>query len=150
MNRYNLKFKDFKTKESFIELQRYFLRHDYKEEFFQEVENERRIEVVQLKDPLDNPQITFKSKEDGKETYNIINFEEDFLIPKISGMSEKAFLSFQQNISRKGLHSEELKKGFALEQQDQINGMIDVINLSDYLGNKLKVLLQTNWISLRI
>lgn len=143
-NKYIIKFKDFNSKKSFIELQRYFLGLDYKQEFFEEVEIDdyKELRVIKFNEPLKNPSIINYSKNyEGEEKYEEIKFEENFLLPKIENMAILAIERFEKNIITKGLYSGELLQGYALDYQNKINKIRDEIEPNNYLSENVRSIL---------
>lgn len=140
LDKYVVRFKHFKSKQEYIELQRDFLGFDYKKEFFQEVEIDdyKDLRVIKLENPLSNPAIIVYSRNsENEDKYEEIKFEEDFVIPKIENIAAPAFESFKKSIRHKGLYTDELVKGLALDWQDKINSIRDNIENADYLNDQI-------------
>lgn len=143
-NKYIVKFKDFRSKKAFIELQRYFLSLDYKQEYFEKVEidDSEQLRVCQFNEPLENPSIIYYSRNyEGQEKYDVIEFEKDFLLPKMKNLSNSSMQRFKKNIGVKGLFSDELLQGYALNTQNKINKIKDVIELNSYLSQEVTAVL---------
>jgi len=133
MNTSYIQFYHFFTKESFCQLQKYFLSFDdssYTEE---------------LTEPLDNPEIIYKTVDpfSGTEDYKKLKFNEDFVYKEISKLADKQFSKFQQEIRSNSIYAGDALDNFAKKYISKKREYSEQINSAKYLSIKPLATLQS-------
>ncbi len=140
---YQIKFKDFTSKEAYCQLQRYFVGQDYRGRYKEESEQTLGLAVVmEIEDPLSNPEIIIYSRDDEqKEIYKEEKFEEDFLYPRISGLASEAFKALVKQMSQKGIVTNEHIQGYIMNYLNRLVHSKNKVKQAKYLPDSVQDML---------
>lgn len=123
MNYSFIQFHHFFTKESYCELQKYFLSFD---------ENSY---AKRSDEPIEDLEIVYKTVDvfSGIETYDKLKFYEDFVYKETSKLAEKQFLKFQKEIKNKGIYADDALNNFVKKYISKKREYSEDISLAKYL-----------------
>jgi hypothetical protein len=136
MNTSYIQFYHFFTKKSFCQLQKYFLSFD------------DSSHIEELKEPLDNPEIIYKTVDpfSGTEDYKKLKFIKDFVYKELFKLADKQFLKFQQEITSKGIYSDDALNNFSKKYISKKREYSKKINSAKFLSEEIskKLTLELN------